>query len=64
MEKNLSKYLDKFENYESFKVFFKERFNQVYFELTDNEVEGLKELIKLPFYFGLFEEIFEIKLVE
>ena len=37
--------------------------NTVYFEMTDNEVAGLHELIKLPFYHGIIKELFELNLV-
>lgn len=63
IENNLPFYLEKHNVNEEAKKFISERFNQVYFELTDNEIEGLRELLKLPFYFGIYEEIFELKIV-
>lgn len=37
--------------------------NTVYFEMTENEVAGLHELIKLPFYHGILKDLFELNLV-
>ena len=45
------------------KSLLKENFNSVYFNLTDNEIAGLHELLKLPFYHGMTEEICELKFV-
>jgi len=41
----------------------KNKLDQVYFELTDNEIEGLNEMLRLPFYKGLIKEIVEVKYV-
>lgn len=43
--------------------FIESNLNTVYFEMTDNEIAGLHELIKLPFYHGILKEMFELKLV-
>ncbi len=36
---------------------------EVYFELTENEKEALTDLLRLPFYHGIFKEIVDIKFV-
>lgn len=41
----------------------KNKLDQVYFELTDNEIEGLNEMLRLPFYKGLIKEIVEVKYI-
>ena len=35
--------------------------NTVYFDFTENEREALDELLRLPFYHGIVEEITEVK---
>ncbi len=48
---------------EEAKLFFKENIDSVYYEMTSNETEGLNELIKLLFYHGIIEDMFDIKFV-
>ena len=43
--------------------FIKENFDGLYFELTQNEIDGFDEMRKLPFYHGLFEEVKDITFV-
>lgn len=43
--------------------FIKMNLNSLYFEITENEIEGLNELLKLPFYHGMTKEISELKLI-
>lgn len=43
--------------------YLKENINSVYFEATDTEMEGLKELLLLPYYHGITDEIVELKIV-
>lgn len=45
------------------KTFLKENLDSVYYEMTPNEVEGLNELVKLLFYHGIVEDMFDIKFV-
>lgn len=45
------------------KEFFMNNFNNVYFEMTDTEKEGLTELLKMPYYHGIVEELHELKFV-
>jgi hypothetical protein len=35
----------------------------IYFQLTDNEIEAINEIVKLPFYHGMIEDVHELKLV-
>lgn len=45
------------------KDFIKENFSSVYFDLTENEKDGLNELVKLVYYRGIIEDMFDIKFV-
>ena len=44
--------------------FFKENINSLYFNLTDNEINGLLELLKLPYYHGIIDEMIEPKFTD
>ncbi len=44
--------------------FVKNNFDGLYFELTENEIDGYNEMRKLPFYYGFIEEVKEIEFVE
>ena len=35
-------------------------FNTLYFELTETEIDGYKDLRQIPYYYGLTEELKEI----
>ena len=48
---------------EEAKLFLKENIDSIYYEMTSNETEGLNELIKLLFYHGIIEDMFDIKFV-
>ncbi|MCL6098705.1 MAG: hypothetical protein M1391_09045 [Bacteroidetes bacterium] len=48
---------------EEAKLFLKENIDSIYYEMTSNETEGLNELIKLMFYHGNIEDMFDIKFV-
>lgn len=45
------------------KTFLKENLDSIYFEMTPHETEGLNELIKLLFYHGIIDDMFDIKFV-
>lgn len=45
------------------KEFIEENLSGVYFEITENEIAGLHELLKLPYYHGITKEMFELKFV-
>lgn len=38
--------------------------NSVYYNLTDNEITGLLELLKLPYYYGIIDNIIEPNFVK
>lgn len=63
IEDNIEKYLSKIDISDNLYDSIVAELNSVYFEITENEKEALYELIKLPFYKGIFEEIIDLKFV-
>ncbi len=61
IEDNLEKILENLMIKPRFKDFIRNNFDSVYYDLTENEVTGLNDLLRLPFYQGIFEEITELK---
>ena len=47
----------------SFKDFISQNIDTVYFEMTSNEEEGLRELLKLPYLHGFVEGMIEVNFV-
>ena len=45
------------------KEFLTENFGSIYFDMTDNEETALNELIKLIFYHGIIDDIFDVKFI-
>ena len=43
--------------------FVSENIGSVYFEMTQNEVNALNELIRLAYYHGIIEDIFDIRFI-
>ena len=41
--------------------FISENFHSIRYQLSENEIEGLKELLKLPYYHGMVEDLVDIK---
>jgi len=48
---------------EKTKEFLVENLGSVYFDMTDNEEAALNELIKLIFYHGIIDDMFDVKFV-
>ena len=63
IEERLSESLEKLDIPKGSKDFIKENFSSVYYDLTENEKDGLTELIKLVYYRGIIEDMFDIKFV-
>ena len=63
IEERLSVSLENLEVPQGSKDFIKENFSSVYFDITENEKDGLNELIKLVYYRGIIEDMFDIKFV-
>lgn len=60
---NMDSTLAKFNYDKNINHFLKENLDSVYFEMTDNEMEGLKELYKFSYFFKFVNDIFDIKFV-
>ncbi|KAF0152631.1 MAG: hypothetical protein FD143_947 [Ignavibacteria bacterium] len=64
----IAEYLPKFMNELNIsdleKEFLTANFGTVYFDMTENEEDGLNELIKLMYYHGIIDDMFDIKLLK
>ena len=63
IEDNIDKDLQTLNHKSVVQNIIKENMNTVYYELTENETEGLNELLRLPYFHGIMEEVVEIKFV-
>ncbi len=45
------------------KLFIRENFNSVYYEITQNEIDALEELMKIVYYRGILDDMFDIKII-
>jgi hypothetical protein len=63
IEKNISELIGKLNLDNKVETYLLENFQSVYYDFTDNEKEGLKELLQLPYYHGITETIIEINFV-
>ncbi len=63
IEDNIDKILKSLGYSDNVKMFVKDNLNSIYFELTDNELEALKELIKLTYYYEIIDDIFDLNFV-
>lgn len=61
IDDNISDYLIKTGLPEHSAEFIKDRIGQISFEMTDIEKQALKDLLKLPYFHGMFEDMFDIK---
>jgi len=58
---NITEYLNKLKLDQKLTKLLNDNINTVYFDFTENEREALDELLRLPFYHGIVEEITEVK---
>lgn len=63
IEDNIEQFLEKIQLLEIVRQKIINGLNSVYYEMTDVEVDSLNELLRLPFYRGIFKEIVELKFV-
>ncbi len=61
IEENIDDLLANLKITESAKDFIKNNLNSVYFEITQNEIDGLSELLKYAYFKGMVDDIVEIK---
>lgn len=63
VENSLKDYLDKSDLGIEIQNFISENFNSVYYEMTESEKEGLMELLQLPYFHGIYDDLFEVKFI-
>lgn len=63
MEDKLAEYLGMIGLDEKINNYIKDHSGSVYFELTENEEQGLSELVKLIYYHGIIKDIIDVKFV-
>jgi len=63
IDSELDQYVDKLDLESKLRTQLIENFDSIYYELTDNELDGLKEMLRLPYYHGIIKEIVELNLV-
>jgi len=63
IEDNLSDILSKLNYSEETKSFIKDNIGTVYYEIIQNEIDALNELIKLTYYHGIIDDIFDLKFI-
>jgi hypothetical protein len=64
IEKNIDEILNHYNFNLNLRQVYAENLNSVYFEMTENENIGLSELLRLPYYHGIIEDIIEPNFVE
>lgn len=63
IEDNIGNYLDNSGFDENIVNLIKSKLNQIYFELTENEIHGFEEMIRMPYYQGVLKDIIEVNFV-
>lgn len=63
IEDNISKILSGFNFSDDVKNFVSDNLSSVYFEMTQNENQAMHELIKLTYYHGIVNDIFDIRFI-
>ncbi|NMB80907.1 MAG: hypothetical protein GYA14_03730 [Ignavibacteria bacterium] len=63
VEENISELLNDLSLSEEIKNYVQSNLGSVYFEMTSNESEALNEMIKLVYYHGIIEDIFDVKFI-
>ncbi len=63
IENNCNEVINKLNLDLASKDFINDNFNSLYYEMTENETDALTELIRLPYYHGITEELFDLKFV-
>ncbi|MFA3782953.1 hypothetical protein ABRY23_07820 [Melioribacteraceae bacterium 4301-Me] len=63
VEDNINKILNKIDLEINMADYIRENLGSIYFEITETEIDSINELIKLLFYHGFVDDIFDIKFV-
>ncbi len=61
IEDEIQKILNSLAFSEDFNSFIVANLNSVYYQMTENEVDALSELIKLVYYYGIIDDVFDVK---
>lgn len=64
IQEGLGDLLDKINPDENVKDFIIKNIDTLYFDMTENEAEGLKELLYLPFVHGMMDDMVDLKFAE
>lgn len=64
IEDKISDLLDNVQFNPKAKQFIRNNLNTVYYEMTENEVNGLNELLRLPYFYEITNDIIETKFVD
>ena len=63
IEDELPNILGKMNLTDGLRDYLKENIGSVYYELTENEIGAMNELIKLVYYHGIIDDIFDLKFI-
>ncbi len=63
IEDNIENVIDSLQLDSIAKEFITQNFNSIYYEMTNDEVDSLTELIRLPYYHGITEDLIDLKFV-
>ena len=55
--------MDKLDLDSNLRTYLIENFDSIYYELTDNELDGLNDMLRLPYYHGIIKEVVELNLI-
>ncbi len=63
IEDQIEKIIDNLDLGEEAKSFITQNIGSLYFDMTDNEVNAVNELIKLVFFHGIIDDMFDVKFI-
>lgn len=63
IEENIDTILDGINTTDELKLYVKENLGSLYFEMTNNETEALSEMIKMVYYHGILDDLFDVKFI-
>lgn len=63
VEENIATILNGMDIKTETKRYIQENIGSIYFEMTSNETEALNEMIKIVYYHGILDDIFDVKFV-
>ena len=63
IDEQIDSYIENLNYTEKTKSFIKNNLSSVYFEMTENEIIAVNELVKLIYYHGIVDDMFDVKFV-